>query len=166
MTAGPPRRLGPGDAAAFRALRLEALRLHPEVFVADHDEEAARPLDWFAERLAANTVWAAAAPDGALLGMAALMRHATPKLRHKAVLWGVYVRAEARGAGLAAALVGAALAAARGEVEEVRLTVTAGNAAATRLYEGLGFRAYGREERALRLAGRDYDDVLMALRLG
>jgi len=166
VTDGPPRRLGPGDAAAFRALRLEALRLHPEVFAADHDEEAARPLDWFAERLVANEVWAAAAPDGTLLGMAGLMRHATPKLRHKAVLWGVYVRTGARGAGLAAALVGVALAAARGEVEEIRLTVTAGNAAATRLYEGFGFRAYGREERALRLAGRDYDDVLMALRLG
>ena len=166
MTGGAPRRLGPGDAAAFRALRLEALRLHPEVFAADFDEEAVRPIGWFAERLAANEVWAAAAPDGALLGMAGLMRHATAKLRHKAVLWGVYVRAEARGTGLGAALVGAALAAARGTVEEVRLTATDGNAAAIRLYEGFGFRAYGREERALRLAGRDYDDVLMALRLG
>ena len=166
MTGDPPCRLGPDDAAAFRALRLEALRRHPEVFAADFTEEAARPLDWFAERLAANEVFAAAGPDGALLGMAGLMRHGTAKLRHKAVLWGVYVREEARGTGLGPALVGAALAAARGSVEEVRLTVTAGNEAAIRLYEGFGFRAYGLEERALRVAGRDYDDVLMALRLG
>ncbi|WP_043366268.1 GNAT family N-acetyltransferase [Belnapia sp. F-4-1] len=161
-----PRCLGPGDAAAFRALRLEALRLHPEVFAADFAEEAGRPLDWFAERLASNEVWAAVAPDGTLLGMAGLICHAAAKLRHKAVLWGVYVRAEARGTGLGAALVGAVLAAARGKVEEVRLTVTVGNEAAIRLYEGFGFRVYGWEERALRVAGRDYDDVLMALRLG
>ncbi|MBL6077526.1 GNAT family N-acetyltransferase [Belnapia sp. T18] len=166
MTGGPPRRIGPDDAAGFRSLRLEALRLHPEVFAADWAEEAARPLDWFADRLASNEVWAVATPDGALLGMAGLTRHAAAKLRHKAVLWGVYVRAEARGTGLSAALVGAVLAAARGTVEEVRLTVTAGNEAAIRLYEGFGFRTYGREERALRVAGRDYDDVLMALRLG
>ncbi|SDB18535.1 GNAT family N-acetyltransferase [Belnapia rosea] len=166
MSASPPRRLGPADAAAYRVLRLEALRLHPEAFAADWAEEAARPLDWFAERLETSQVWAAAGPNAALLGMVGLMRPATAKLRHKAVIWGFYVQSGARGSGLGTALLTAALTTARGTAEEVRLTVTAGNEAALRLYERFGFHAYGREERALRVAGHDHDEVLMALSLG
>ncbi|MBL6454514.1 GNAT family N-acetyltransferase [Belnapia sp. T6] len=163
MTA--PSRLGPADAAAYRALRLEALRLHPEAFAADWAEEAARPLDWFTERLATNAVWGAG-EDAALAGMVGLMRPGMAKLHHKAIIWGFYVRADARSAGLGTALLGAALTEAReAGAEEVRLSVTAGNAAALRLYERLGFRAYGREPRALRVAGHDHDEFLMALRL-
>ena len=45
------RQLGAGDAAAFRALRLEALRLHPEAFGAAWEEEAALDDAAFAARL-------------------------------------------------------------------------------------------------------------------
>ena len=56
------RRLGAPDATDYRELRLEGLAGSPEEFGASWDEEAARPLAWFAERLERNAVfggWAA-----------------------------------------------------------------------------------------------------------
>jgi RimJ/RimL family protein N-acetyltransferase len=43
----------------------------------------------------------------------------------------------------------------------VQLTVVSENEAARRLYEAMGFVAYGHEKRALKHDGRYYDEVLM-----
>lgn len=159
------RRLGSADAAAYRALRLDGLERHPEAFGASWEDEAARQLAWFAERLEANAVFGAW-EAGALAGTAGLLVPTTPKLRHKGTLWGMYVRPDARRSGLGAALLAAVLDHARGAVEEVGLTVGAANAAARRLYEAAGFTAYGVEPRALKVAGQYHDEVLMTLRFG
>jgi ribosomal protein S18 acetylase RimI-like enzyme len=160
------RRLGESDAAAFRALRLEALAAHPEAFGASWEVEAEQPPACFAERLARNAVFGGEVGDAGLAGVAAFAVPEAPKLRHKGVLWGMYVRPEARGTGLASALVARVLDHARGApVEEVRLSVVASNAAAVRLYESAGFAAYGRERRALRVGDAYHDEVLMARRL-
>jgi ribosomal protein S18 acetylase RimI-like enzyme len=87
------------------------------------------------------------------------------KLRHKAVLWGMYVRPEARRTGLAAALVQHVIEHARPLVEEICLTVVASNVAARRLYSAAGFKEYGLERRALKVGREYYDEVLMALPL-
>ncbi|MBR0669067.1 GNAT family N-acetyltransferase [Roseomonas hellenica] len=157
------RCLGAADAAAYRAIRLEALERCPENFGASADIEGAQPLAWFAERLAGSHVFAAGGDP--LDGVIGLRPQEAPKLRHKVLIWGFYVRPAARRRGLGAALLGHAIAAARGLVEELRLSVAAENAAAIRLYEAAGFTAYGREPRALRVGGRDVDELLMALRL-
>lgn len=157
------RRLGATDAAAFRAIRLEGLERHPENFGASAEIEGAQPLAWFAERLAGSHVFAA---GGDLLdGVIGLRPQEAPKLRHKALIWGFYVRPAARGQGLGTALLAHAVAAAGGLVEELRLSAAAENTAAIRLYEAAGFTAYGREPRALRVRGRDVDELLMALQL-
>jgi len=160
------RRLGAPDAEGYRELRLEGLAGHPEAFGASWEEEAARPLSCFAERLERNAVFGAWVADGAeLAGVAGFSVPEAPKLRHKGVLWGMYVRPRARGMGAGAALVARVLDHARGSVEEVRLSVVSSHAAAVRLYEAAGFRAYGVERRALKVAGRFHDEALMALRL-
>jgi len=55
--------------------------------------------------------------------------------------------------------------AARGEVEQILLTVTQGNNAAIALYERSGFVTYGVEPRACRDDDGYSDKVLMVLRL-
>lgn len=158
------RRLGAADAEAYRAIRLESLAAHPEAFAASHDEEAGQPPAWFAERLARAAVFGAEAEAGVgpLLGVAGLWFAAEAKRAHKAHLWGMYVRPSARGAGAGRALLAAALAHARGRgAEGVQLGVAVGNAPALRLYEAVGFRAYGRERAALRVGDRDLDEWLM-----
>ena len=50
-------------------------------------------------------------------------------------------------------------------LEQLKLTVTDGNAAARTLYERAGFRAWGTERAAIKLDGVACDKVHMAMRI-
>jgi RimJ/RimL family protein N-acetyltransferase len=159
------RRLTPTDAESYRAIRLEGLRSHPEAFGVTCEEEAGQPLPWFAERLERNAIFGGWLEEPILAGVAGLLVPEAAKLRHKGLLWGMFIRPAARGRGLAAALVQRVIEAAADTVEELRLTVVASNIAAVRLYTHRGFRKYGVEPRALKVGNRYHDEVLMALPL-
>jgi ribosomal protein S18 acetylase RimI-like enzyme len=75
------------------------------------------------------------------------------KVRHKATLFGMYVRPACRGRGLGEQLLQAVLAAARArdDLQVVQLTVTQGNTPAVALYEAAGFVTYGCEPLAVRV---------------
>jgi RimJ/RimL family protein N-acetyltransferase len=154
------RPLRPDEPELYREIRLEALRLHPDAFGASFEDEAARPLAFFEQRLAGNVIFGGFR-DQDLLGTAGFMPEAGAKRIHKAHLWGMYVRASARGTGLARLLVEAVLDHAKDRVELVQLSVVAGNAGARRLYTSLGFTPYGIEERSLKVAGQYLDEVHM-----
>jgi RimJ/RimL family protein N-acetyltransferase len=53
----------------------------------------------------------------------------------------------------------------RGKFESIELTVQTNNLQAIRLYKRFGFETYGRFPRAVKRAGRYFDDELMYLRL-
>jgi ribosomal protein S18 acetylase RimI-like enzyme len=86
------------------------------------------------------------------------------KLRHKGVLWGVYLRDSHRGHGHGRSLVAHVIAHARAHVAVLRATVVTANAEATALYRALGFETYGIERDALRVEGRSFDEALIELR--
>ena len=156
------RRLEAHDAAVYRDLRLEGLKSHPEAFGSSWEDESGKPADWWAERLQANTIFGGWIDHSPLLGVAGFHRHVATKHRHKAVLWGMYVRPAARGTGLAAALVQRVIEHARPLIEDISLTVVASNTAAHRLYSAAGFEPYGIERRALKIGDEYFDEVLMA----
>lgn len=156
------RRLGPEDAAAFADIRLEGLRLSPEAFGSDLEKEQAWPLDQFADRLTGSPVFGWE-EGGALLGVAGFFALTDRKVRHRGVLWGMYVRNAARDRGVGRQLVETVLDHAREHVEQIHLTVTVENAAAVALYERCGFRCYGTEPRALKVGDRYLDEHLMVL---
>ena len=158
------RRLTPTDAVAFRALRLEAMRIDPDCFASSHDEEAAKPEAWFVERLGEDGVFAADL-NGRLVGLVGFTQETKVKMRHKGTIYGMFVHPDARGLGLGAALLSAALEHARGRVENVLLAVTSVNAAAIRLYEAAGFVRYGLEPRSLKMSDGYSDDLLFHRRL-
>lgn len=160
------RRLSASDATAYRDFRLRGLQAHPEAFGASWEEEAPQPLAWFENRLDRNVIFGgnlAATSD--LGGVAGFYVPDSAKQRHKGVLWGMLVQPQARGTGLAPALIARVLEHAKETVEEIRLTVVSTNAAAIRLYERAGFEQYGLEQRALKVGCDYYDEVLMALSL-
>ena len=162
------RRLTPADAGAARAVRLRALREHPEAFATSYEEERERDPAETARRLepGPGQLTLGAFDDGRLVGTATLTRSAKPKLLHRATLAAMYVAPEARARGAGGALLEGVLETARGwGVTDVGLAVTVGNAAARRIYERAGFVAYGVEPRALRVDGRFHDVELMCLRL-
>jgi len=154
------RPLRTGEAALYRDIRLEALRTHPDALAAPYEHEAAQPLGFFAGRLRDSTVFGGFR-GLALLGVAGFMVRSGVRRAHIGTLWGMYVRAEARGTGLSRLLVEAVLDHARDHVEVVRLTVTANNTVAHRLYAAAGFEPYGVERHALKVDGRYLDEVLM-----
>ncbi len=162
------RRLEPSDVDAFRAVRLDALRLHPEAFGASYEDEAALDRAEFVERLATPGLVRFGAFDahGALVGLIGLQIRTDAKQRHKAFLFSMYVAATHRGAGLAQQLVAAVIAEAREAGAVVlQLTVAAGNAPALRLYRRMGFTTYGVERRSLKVGEHFHDEELMALDL-
>jgi ribosomal protein S18 acetylase RimI-like enzyme len=122
-------------------------------------------VSWWAERLEMNTIFGGWVDRSPLVGVVGLRLQDRVKLRHKGVLWGMYVRPEARGTGLAAALVGQVVEHARTLVEEICLSVVASNAAACRLYGTAGFKEYGLERRAIKVGSEYFDELLMALPL-
>jgi RimJ/RimL family protein N-acetyltransferase len=159
------RRLETNDLEIYRDLRLEGLKRHPEAFASSWESESGKPASWWAERLETNTVFGGWVNNSPLVGVAGLRVQDIVKVRHRGVLWGMYIRPEARGTGLAAALVQQVVAHARTVVEQVCLTVVASNVAARRLYSAAGFEEYGLERRALKVGDEYYDEVLMVLPL-
>lgn len=165
------RQLAAADAAAYRELRLRALREDPDAFGSTYDEMIARPLAHTAERLRAQAASAGSftlgAFDGALIGVVTLLREDGAKDRHRANVVGMHVAPEVRGRGVGRALLAEACArAARVDgLEQLHLAVVTTNAAARHLYRAMGFEPYGVEPRALKLGDRYWDEELMVLQL-
>jgi RimJ/RimL family protein N-acetyltransferase len=149
------------DVSRYRDIRLEALQASPESFGSTFDFEDTQALSWFSDRLGSSTVLGAFG-DGQLVGVASFALQRGQKQAHKGTLWGMYVRPTARSAGVGRRLVDAVCTLARHQVELIQLTVVLDNEQARRLYARLGFLEYGIERRALKQAGRYYDQVLMA----
>ena len=163
LAAFQTRPLSRADGDAFRAIRLEGLERHPAAFSASFKEESGRPLPFFADRLDVNFVLGAE-NRGRLVGVAGFRLQESEKTRHRGTLWGMYVREEARGKGVAQRLVEGILAHARARVEEVGLSVWTENAAAIALYKSAGFVATSQDARALKIDGVYYDHLLMQVR--
>jgi len=158
------RRLTSADATAYREIRLTGLSDSPESFGSTFIRESTQPLAWFCDRLANSAVFGAFQPT-TLLGVAGLAIREGEKERHKGLLWGMYVRPDARKAGVGKRLVEAVIDHARAHVEVIQLSVISENEPARRLYAGLGFVEYGLEKDSLKQNGRYYDEILMALDL-
>ena len=157
------RRVTVEDVAAYRDIRLEALLNAPTAFGGNHAQESQNSLKDF-EGYLTNSYVAGAWLDGVLVGTAGFRRETHAKVAHRGNIWGVYVKPEARGHGLARALITRLLDQARAEVEQVHLCVTTSNAHAYRLYQDLGFVTYGTEPRSLRVDGAYHDEHMMVLR--
>jgi ribosomal protein S18 acetylase RimI-like enzyme len=155
------RRLTPADAAVYRGIRLEGLNRNPEAFGSTFEAEFGKPLAWFFDRLSSTQVFGAFRGSD-ILGVAGFAMRDAEKETHKGLLWGMYVRPAARGAGVARRLVEAVIDYARPRVELVQLCVVMGNEPARRLYASLGFVEYGIERNSLKHGGRYYDEILMA----
>ncbi len=157
------KHLAQQDAGDFRHIRLEGFRLQDREFRSSPEDEAS--VVEAAARLEQDfVVGAYEAHD--LIGIAGLSRVIGTKLKHKALLWGMYVRAAHRGSGVSDAIMRALVDRARLDVESIILTVVNGNRPAVRFYERWGFRTYGVEPASVRLADGSYlDEALMIRRL-
>jgi GNAT superfamily N-acetyltransferase len=147
----PPviRTLHPADWPVYRDLRLRALADSPQAFCATFAEESTRADDVWAARLAAPALGAhrqgwpfMAVLDEAPVGLAWVKLDGPDAA--SATLYQVWVAPEARGRGVGAAMLDAAIAWARTRrLRALHLGVTTGDTAAVRLYLRAGFAAVG-----------------------
>ena len=108
------RVLTSADASEFHAIRLRALREHPEAFSQSYESQLNTPLEAVTERLRTQSTFGdnfilGCFADGKLIGMAGFGRSDGLKVQHKGVIWGMYVMAETQGKGYGKALLSEAI---------------------------------------------------------
>lgn len=161
------RQLTATDAAAYRKLRLKALKESPRAFGSDWTSASALSMEQFAERVTPqNGLSVNAAFDGVrLIATLTLMRNQAAKSQHIAHLYGMFVDPGYRGRGVARALLERAIAKARAMpgVSQLELEVAVDNLPALHLYEEAGFAPWGRHPRALIVDGEAVDEYAMLL---
>ncbi len=164
------RKLTAIDAVAFRTLRRQALAGEPQAFGESVEEWDRFTIEDVERRLDADpseSFVLGAFEQETLAGTAGIYRELRMKRRHHAGVWGVYVAPAHRGRGLARELMVLLIEEARqmAGVESLHLTVALGQTVAHRLYQSLGFRSYGVEQRALKTSAGYVDEDHLVLRL-
>jgi GNAT superfamily N-acetyltransferase len=144
------RKLTVEDSEAFREIRAEMCRLHPEAFAQTPEEVSQMPEDqcreWWAPSDVFPEKFVLAAFEGErIMGTAAFRREEMLKERHRAFVWSVYVRPEARGKGISKLLMLQIINEARQMegIEILSLTVSLPQTSARTLYTSLGFFTTG-----------------------
>jgi ribosomal protein S18 acetylase RimI-like enzyme len=164
------RPLGEKDADTYWNLRLDSLHNEPLAFGKAAEEHQATAVEVTAGRFRATSAenFTLGAFEGEeLIGMATFIRETGVKERHKGRIYGVYVTGSQRGKGVGDALMAALLNRARENsgLEQILLAVSTGQEAAGRLYRKFGFKVYGTEPRALKVASEYIDEDHMVLML-
>ena len=100
-----------------------------------------------------------------LVGVVTLLQESSLKLRHRANIYAMYVTPKRRGGGLGKALLLEAINKAKsiGGIEKLNLSVVSTNENAKQLYSTMGFKVFGREEKALKINDTHYDEEHMVL---
>jgi ribosomal protein S18 acetylase RimI-like enzyme len=152
------------DAAKFRDLRLNGLQDSPTAFSADYQLNFNHPMSFWEGRLTFDEhgMIFFAEHENNLIGMTGIRKGESPKTKHGAYIWGVYLRPAWRGLHIAEALIRMCEGWARErEVVILKLGVMANNESAIRCYKRCGFSVYGTEPRALFYEDQYYDEYLM-----
>jgi len=153
-------RLSPRYAGEYRVLMLEAYAAHPDAFTSSVAEREKLPLSWWEARLSeepdAKELVLGAFDGSNLAGVVGLSFKQQEKVRHKATLFGMYVRPQWRSQSIGRQLVQSALTRVqeRPSIKVVQLTVTESNAPAVSLYESCGFLRFGSEPLAVAVGSK------------
>jgi RimJ/RimL family protein N-acetyltransferase len=159
------RVLSGADAREFQRLRLEGLRQCPTAFASHYEEERDTRIEAVATRLerTEERVVCGAFFDASLVGILGVDRESRRNLRHKALLWGMYVTPSFRGKGVGRELLNHVLrhSEAMAGLRQINLWVNPNNASAVALYRAAGFEPVGTERAFLLVDGTPQDLMLM-----
>jgi hypothetical protein len=153
------------DAPAFQHLRLEGLRDCPTAFASNYKEECDIDVATVAARLEPTMDRAICGKfvHGSLVGIVGAQRESRRNLRHKALIFAMYVTPASRGQGIGRELLEYALnyAAKMPGLRQVNLCVNAASASAIAMYRAAGFEPFGVERAFLVVDGVSQDLIHM-----
>src|SRR5271166_671817 len=157
------------DAGEWWRLRLQALQGEPEAFSSSAEEHQALSLDDVRKRLGGggDSFVVGAFEEGRLVGMAGFHRETGLKTCHKGRIWGVYLTLSKPGQGVGRKMLQTLLqrVAEINGLQQIQLSVTSTQAAASGLYRSMGFEVFGTEPRAIKVGDRFIDEDYLVLRL-
>lgn len=141
------------------------LRQHADCFRISPDDEAHEP---FPTKATPDSFTLGALTEiNELMGVVSFQREGSTreKLRHKGLLFRMYVAAQYGGKGIGGKLVEETIrrAQANPDIEQINLTVIATNYAAKKLYEKFGFRTFSVEKNAIKYGELYYTEEQMVL---
>lgn len=156
--------------SAFFNLRLEGLRLAPTAFGGDYESEKKQGPARFDEIISKqdpHNVIFGAFSNGILVGCVGLVREKGIKSEHKALIWGMFVKANFQGQGIGRQLLEKAILHGKSlkVIQMIHLSVESNNSAAKTFYESCGFQKWGQEPKALLIDGVFYDEDQMAIQI-
>ncbi|MDF2964516.1 MAG: hypothetical protein K0S39_6251 [Paenibacillus sp.] len=164
------RFLDPTDAEIYSEIRFRSLLENPEAFLTTYEIQKEKPIETTQQNLQrtdSKFTLGCFTDNRELVGIVTFMRESNPKIIHKGNVYAMYVAPEFRGKGAGYALMTRLHDEARqcAGLEQINLTVVSTNLAAKKLYESVGFTAYGTERNAMKSNGYYLDDDLMVVRL-
>jgi ribosomal protein S18 acetylase RimI-like enzyme len=162
------RKLVPSEAPLYRQLRLECLRKAPEHFGSTYEEESQIPklkFEAYIDESSPNHFMFGAFEGEQLIGLAGFDRMERQRARHRGEVVHMYVDAKYRGQNIGERLLRALLeeAFALEGIEQAQLSVIAGNERAIKLYEKVGFRAFGIQPMYFKVGDVHLDQQFMQL---
>ncbi len=150
------------DWERYRSVRLVALEESPDAFVASHEDEAAQDEEFWRLRMQRSTRLLAER-DGEPVGIASV--GSADEQPEAAQLFGLWVRPEARGTGVATELVRAgARSAAEAGKRQLLYWVGTDNGRAVAFASGFGFRPTA-QRRPMRVVSEDDGEEELAMTL-
>jgi ribosomal protein S18 acetylase RimI-like enzyme len=155
------------DSPRYKTFFTEGLHRHRDCFRISPADEQTEP---FPTRGTPDSFTLGLLTDGGLLaGVVSFQREGQTrqKLRHKGLLFRMYVSAAHAGQGLGRRLLEETIrrVQTQTDIEQIVLTVVATNASAKHLYEKMGFRSFSLESKAIKDGNVYHDEEQMALYL-
>lgn len=156
------RKLQPHESSIYREIRLACLKNSPQFFGSTYEEESQMPrlkFETYIENGERDHFLFGAFDDGMLIGITGFDRMKRVRDRHRGELVQVYVDPRYRGQNIGERLLRAVVehAFTLDGIEQIQLSLIAGNESASRLYEKIGFGTFGIQPRYFRI-GENYTD--------
>lgn len=162
--------LSANDLAQFRDLRLvgllespAAFGQTPEEFEKMSDQEL---ISWLGPT-EDKFMLGAFSEKNTLIGLMGVRREPRFRIRHKGIIWGVYVLPEYRGQGISKILLTKLISEISRipDVEQLQLAVSVSQSVAEKLYRSFGFVEFGNEPRAFKVDDKFLNEKHMYLLL-
>ena len=162
------RKLLPNESNSYRAIRLECLKHFPINFASNYLDEKAKDKLFFQpyiEQSDSNNFVIGAFHKTNLIGISGFKRHELVKTNHRGLIIQVYVTPEYQGNGIGSRIITSTLNKAFkiNGMEQVEIDVITINKNAEKVYEKIGFEAYGIQKNYLKIDNDYYDHKMMMI---